>query len=349
MRDNGSPRSLMCLFNDEILCLQMNVLELHSSQISWERDVSFHLAHRSRHAWYRVAPISHELDLELVGSFGKLLGGCPSARWACSEPNYLFHSCFNEIFGGDRGDMKTFSYKTSPVFILTTFGAFDRHAKSFAFSFNAYSSSWSSGISVSLLFKFITNLFDPWEILTQEWVLSLSKDQILISTPYLPCQKLVTTSNTGPTLVFPWIQPIGCEASSSLGRVYSRQANAWNCERSSVFFVMKYCPISTTLTNPASIHNLLNLSCCDSFSIRSPYVFKRKIWYAGSWESKGTNFCLDGTEHGWGTWLSHHNGSLRSLVKEFILFTHLCDCSAKLNWFAETMMRKVSIVSWSAA
>ena len=66
--------------------------------------------------------------------------------------------------------------------------AFDRHAKSFAFSFNAYSSSWYSGISVSLLFKFITNLFDPWEILTQEWILYLFKDQILISTPYLPCK-----------------------------------------------------------------------------------------------------------------------------------------------------------------
>ena len=39
--------------------------------------------------------------------------------------------------------------------------AFDRHAKSFAFSFNAYSSSSTSGISVSLLFNFIQNLFDP--------------------------------------------------------------------------------------------------------------------------------------------------------------------------------------------
>ena len=65
--------------------------------------------------------------------------------------------------------------------------AFDRHAKCLAFNFNAFSSSWSSGISVSLLFKFIRNLFDPWEILTQEWVMSLFKDQILISTPYLPC------------------------------------------------------------------------------------------------------------------------------------------------------------------
>ena len=67
--------------------------------------------------------------------------------------------------------------------------------------FNAYSSRSTSGISVSLLFKFITNVFDPWEILTQEWVLSLFKDQILISTPYLPCKQLVASSNTGPIFV----------------------------------------------------------------------------------------------------------------------------------------------------
>ena len=61
--------------------------------------------------------------------------------------------------------------------------AFDWHANSFALSFNAYSSSWSSGIYVSLLLKSVTNLFKPWEILTQEWVLSLFKDIIPTSTP----------------------------------------------------------------------------------------------------------------------------------------------------------------------
>ena len=54
---------------------------------------------------------SHELDLELVGSFDwKLQDTCSaSARWTWSEPNSLFHSCFNEIFGGGWFDMKTFS------------------------------------------------------------------------------------------------------------------------------------------------------------------------------------------------------------------------------------------------
>ena len=78
--------------------------------------------------------------------------------------------------------------------------AFDRPLKSFASSSNAWSSTWSSGISVSLVFKSITNLFDPWKILTQEWVLSLLKDVILISTPCLPWKKLFVTSISVLTL-----------------------------------------------------------------------------------------------------------------------------------------------------
>ena len=52
----------------------------------------------------------------------KLLDSCSASdRWACSEPHSLF-PCFKEIFGGGRGDMYIFSYNTSPVSILTTFG-----------------------------------------------------------------------------------------------------------------------------------------------------------------------------------------------------------------------------------
>ena len=94
-------------------------------------------------------------------------------------------------------------------------------------------------------------------------------------------QKLVATSNTGPIFVFPWIHPFGCDAPSSLGRVYSRQATAWNCENSAVSFVMKYFPISTTFRNPASIQNLLNLSCCDFFSIRSPCCCNWRSFWPG--------------------------------------------------------------------
>ena len=78
------------------------------------------------------------------------------------------------------------------------------------------------------------------------------------------------TSNTGPILEFHRIQPFGSNKFSSLGKVYSRQATeSVNCENSSVSFVMKYCPTSTLVRNPASVQNLLTLSCCDDFSIRS--------------------------------------------------------------------------------
>ena len=56
--------------------------------------------------------------------------------------------------------------------------AFDRHAKSFTIDCDACSSGRSAGTSVLLKFELITNLFDPWEIMTQDWELSF-----LISIP----------------------------------------------------------------------------------------------------------------------------------------------------------------------
>ena len=118
---------------------------------------------------------------------------------------------------------------------------------------------------------------------------SLFIDIFLISISYLPCRQQVVTSNTGPILVFPPIQPFRSDVSSSLGKMYSRQVTASvNCYNSAVSFVMKYCPISTTFRNPASIQNLLNLSCCDNFSIRSPYLRNRNSVCAGSSLFKST-------------------------------------------------------------
>ena len=71
-----------------------------------------------------------------------------------------------------------------------------------------------------------SNLLGPWECLTQDWVLSPLRDQILISTPCLLYKQLVVSSSTGPIFVLPWIHPFGCDDPSSLGRVYSRQAFA---------------------------------------------------------------------------------------------------------------------------
>ena len=94
--------------------------------------------------------------------------------------------------------------------------AFDRLAKASTLIFNANSSNYISEVSCSLsssslLLKFVTNLFKPWEILTHEWELSSFTDSILISTPYLHCKQQVVTSNTGPFLVSPRIQSFGSD------------------------------------------------------------------------------------------------------------------------------------------
>ena len=94
--------------------------------ISWGRDVFLPSCMLS------VVPICHELDLKLVGLLRTFYlsinfsfwcrATSPSESRATFEPNSLVHSYFNEIFDGGREDMYTFSFKTSPVFILPTFG-----------------------------------------------------------------------------------------------------------------------------------------------------------------------------------------------------------------------------------
>ena len=45
---------------------------------------------------------------------------------------------------------------------------------------------------------------------------------------------------------------------------------------------MKYCPISTTFINPASVQNLLNLSCCDSSCHAVLPLFVRPMMATGN-------------------------------------------------------------------
>ena len=76
--------------------------------------------------------------------------------------------------------------------------------------------------------------------------------------------------------MFPRVQPFGSDEFLSLGKVYSRQpTESVNCENSSVSFVMKYCPTSTVVRNPASVQNLITRSCCDNLSTRSWYLCYR--------------------------------------------------------------------------
>ena len=96
------------------------------------------------------------------------------------------------------------------------------------------------------------------------------------------------TSNTGLILVFPRIQPFGSDDFSSLGKVYSRHVTgSVNCENSSVSFVMKYCPTSTVVKNPASVQNLITRFCCESVSTRSWYFCNRFSCTGSSVEGVG--------------------------------------------------------------
>ena len=127
-----------------------------------------------------------------------------------------------------------------------------------------------------MLCKFITNLFDPWEILTQ----------LLIRSQF-------------------W-----CSFGSLHEIVRDLQClSSWNIVQ---------------LRNPAPIQNLLNYLVVTAFQFVIHIVAIENLfcWVTTIWR----NVYFDNTEHEWGTWLSHHNGSL---VKGFILFTYLCDCSVK--------------------
>ena len=97
------------------------------------------------------------------------------------------------------------------------------------------------------------------------------------------------TSNTGPILVFPRIQPFGSVDFSSRGKVYSRHVTgSVNCKNSSVCFVVKYCPTSTVFRNPASVQIFDQYDLVvRSFSTRSLYFcnkfscsqeFQSKVW-----------------------------------------------------------------------
>ena len=133
MRDNRSPCSLMCLFNVEILsvfgwtCLDYTRLgpvtgrtvrseELGSSRkeltsISWERDVSLSSCTLITSCVITGRPVRSRIGFRVGWFDWKLPDSCPTSDcWACSEPNSLFHSWREEIFGGgSRGDMYTFS------------------------------------------------------------------------------------------------------------------------------------------------------------------------------------------------------------------------------------------------
>ena len=74
------------------------------------------------------------------------------------------------------------------------------------------------------------------------------------------------TSNTGPIIVFPRIQPFGSDKLSSLGKVYSRHVTgSANCANSSVSIVMNLT--STVVRKPASVQLLMTDLVVEAFPL----------------------------------------------------------------------------------
>ena len=156
--------------------------------------------------------------------------------------------------------------------------ASDRHAKSFALGLSANPPNWSSGIC------FGSNSSKTY--LTHEKFWPKSECCLSSKTKFWSQLHIYRANH--------WLQlPIRVQCWFFLASivsvlmlrlllgVYSRQATVLNCVKSPVSFVMKYCPFSTTLRNSASKQNLLNLSCCDSFSIRSLFYCYRIFYTLG--------------------------------------------------------------------
>ena len=89
---------------------------------------------------------------------------------------------------------------------------------------------------------------------------------------------------------------------------------------------MKYCPTCPVVRNPASIENLLTLSCCDNFSIRSLYLCNRSSSCKGHSVEGVFVFITLGTNNGF------HFPSTTShpvLSGQESHCSHISDCSVK--------------------
>ena len=107
---------------------------------------------------------------------------------------------------------------------------------------------------------------------------------------------------------------------------------------------MKYCPTSTVVRNPASVQNLLTLSCCDNFSIRCLYLCNWSSSCAGSSVKGMFVFITLGTNNGLDC------PSTRSLSLFYHGKRHFCDCSVKTELIYRNKCAKNSFNrSWLGA
>ena len=200
------------------------------------------------------------------------------------------------------------------------------HAKSFALSFKR-------------IFCELKTYFDPWEILTQEWVLfSVQRHNFWSQLHVHRANTWFATSNTGTKILVFSLDP--AFRLWSLGRVYSRQATVLNCVRSPVSSVMKYCSFSTTFRNPASIQNLLKLVLLWQLLNSFLHIVAIEFFYAGSSLSKGTSVLIALSTREELDCPHHKQVVTFSRDRIHTLHISLRLLRKGLSWFAETIYAK---------
>ena len=142
MHDKKLNRLLLCLFNVEILCLQMNSLGLYLFQ-----KRSLRSFWRNSSSWKEIIDLLRKERFPSILHSSRVILNNGSLRsvttWTQNWllrletsrqlPNFWLLSVFwtrfplpfvfqRDLFSGGRGDIYTFSLKSSPVSIVTTFG-----------------------------------------------------------------------------------------------------------------------------------------------------------------------------------------------------------------------------------
>ena len=208
--------------------------------------------------------------------------------------------------------------------------AFDRHAKSFASSSDANYSSWASGTSCSLLLQIHHKLV--WSMTNSDPGVRIVSVQRHNSDLNSVLTKQTTDCNFqyGPNLgvrldpsFWLWWLFISWKSAFTTGHCM----NLWN-----VCSVFRHEVLSNFNNIQKYLHpyrHLLNLSCCDSFSIRSPYCCNRRRSLLCQVITIRRHFCLDNAQHESGTLFSFDNRLPRYVAKGFVLFAHFSDCSVK--------------------
>ena len=133
-------------------------------------------------------------------------------------------------------------------------------------------------------------------------------------------------SNSGPILVFPWIHPVGCDVGSSPGRLHSRQATAWNCEK--ICSVFRHEILSNFNNTQKSYIHTEFTQCVLLWQLLYFFSILLQLKILIRWViTIEENFVLITLSTSEELDCPITTRSLRSFVKGFIFFTHFCDCS----------------------